>query len=105
LFETTDLHRQVFDECEIPASVTIPADDWTLELSLTKGVVFLRLFSSEKASAEGIRVRLAGKGKKPSDVVTDSAGRLRIPLEPGGVQVTVHTDPPFALNLVFPAEP
>ena len=100
--EAMELGCEAFDEGEIPASVTIPADAWKLELSLMKGVILLRLSSLEKASAEGIRVQLARKGRKPSDVVTDSAGRLRLPLESGGLRVTVHTDPPFALDLEFP---
>jgi len=100
--EAVEIRCETFDEGEIPASVTIPADAWKLELSLMKGVILLRLSSLEKASAEGIRVQLARKGGKPSDVVTDSAGRLRLPLESGVLRVTVHTDPPFALDLEFP---
>jgi len=90
---------------DLPPTVRIPADEWALELTLKKGHLFLRLISSRKdASVHGIRVRVAGKGKKPSEAVTDRDGRIGLPLESGSSQITIHAAPPFALSLEFPAE-
>ena len=88
-----------------PPSVRIPADGWELELALEKGFVLLRLFALEKkATVDGIRVRVARKGKEPSEAVTDRDGRIHLPLESGSSQITIHADPPFALHFVFPTE-
>ncbi len=90
---------------DLPRTVRIPADEWVLELALMKGHLLLRLISGKKdASANDIRVRVAKKGKDPSEAVTDQDGRILLPLESGRSQITIHADPPFALSLNFPAE-
>ena len=88
-------------------AVRISADDrdLVLELALKKGRLFLKLISSRKdTSVHGIRVRVAKKGTDPSEAVTDHDGCLLLPLESGTSKITIHANPPFALDLEFPAE-
>jgi hypothetical protein len=53
---------------------------------------------------DGIRVRVSKKGTDPSEAATDRDGRILLPLESGRSKITIHADPPFALDLEFPAE-
>ena len=109
--EETDLRRVESRESDrgidLPPAVRIPADDWdlVLELASEKGHLFLKLISSRKdASVDGIRVRVSKKGTDPSEAATDRDGRILLPLESGRSKITIHADPPFALDLEFPAE-